>query len=60
MNESTTRKELIDIQLKEAGWNIDDRTQVIAEFVVNKVASNVNESNEPYGMGVINLLIMFF
>lgn len=28
MNESTTRKELINIQLKEAGWDINDHTQI--------------------------------
>ncbi|MDO7173460.1 DEAD/DEAH box helicase family protein [Mariniflexile sp. AS56] len=44
MNESTTRKELIDIHLKEAGWDVVDRTQVVAEFVVN----NVNETSETY------------
>ncbi|MFB9055362.1 DEAD/DEAH box helicase family protein [Mariniflexile ostreae] len=44
MNESTTRKELIDIHLKEAGWDVDDRTQVVAEFVVNYV----NETSETY------------
>ena len=32
--ESTTRKEIIDIRLKEAGWNVADRTQVIEEFFV--------------------------
>lgn len=45
MNEAKTRKELIDIQLKKAGWDVGDRTQVISEFVVN----NVNEESETYG-----------
>jgi len=33
--ESTTRKEIIDFRLKEAGWNVVDRTQVIEEFFVS-------------------------
>ena len=49
MNESTTRKELIDIQLKQAGWNIDDRTLVISEFVVNPSSSSISEPISSYG-----------
>jgi type I restriction enzyme R subunit len=30
--ESQTRKELIDVKLHAAGWNIEDRSQVIEEF----------------------------
>ncbi|MCB9296506.1 MAG: DEAD/DEAH box helicase family protein [Lewinellaceae bacterium] len=45
MNEATTRKELIDAQLKEAGWNVDDRTHVVQEYVVEK--SENNEFGEP-------------
>src|SRR5690606_767945 len=48
MNESITRKELIDIQLKKAGWNVDDRTQVIVEFVINSSYNNLNEPNSAY------------
>jgi type I restriction enzyme R subunit len=33
-SESATRKEIIDLRLKEAGWNVADRTQVIEEFFV--------------------------
>lgn len=36
--ESATRKEIIDIRLKEAGWNVADRTQVIEEFFVGPVS----------------------
>lgn len=36
--ESATRKEIIDLRLKEAGWNVADRTQVIAEFLVSSGA----------------------
>lgn len=32
MNEAGTRKEIIDKRLLEAGWNVDDVTQVIQEF----------------------------
>jgi type I restriction enzyme, R subunit len=31
-NEAATRKQIIDIRLKEAGWNVADRTLVIEEF----------------------------
>ena len=33
--EFTTRKEIVDLRLKEAGWNVADRTQVIEEFFVS-------------------------
>ena len=33
-NEKQTRKEIIDIQLYQAGWDVTDRTQVIEEFDV--------------------------
>lgn len=42
-NEKATRKEIIDKRLKEAGWNIDDRTQVIPEFDINIDADRVEE-----------------
>jgi type I restriction enzyme R subunit len=32
--ESDTRKEIIDLRLKDAGWNVSDPTQVIEEFVL--------------------------
>jgi type I restriction enzyme R subunit len=31
-NEAQTRKEIIDKRLLEAGWRVDDRSQVIQEF----------------------------
>ncbi|WP_426791246.1 DEAD/DEAH box helicase family protein [Sphingobacterium sp. WOUb80] len=40
MSEKTTRKEIIDINLQHAGWNISDRTQVIEEFLV-KVSDQI-------------------
>ncbi len=48
MNESQTRQELIDIQLKEAGWNVNDHTQVIEEYVVD-INNQVKEPTEKYG-----------
>ncbi len=34
-NEKLTRKEIIDHRLKQAGWNVTDRTQVIEEFDIH-------------------------
>jgi len=34
-NEKLTRKEIIDNRLKQAGWNVTDRTQVIEEFDIH-------------------------
>lgn len=33
--EKLTRKEIIDTRLKQAGWNVTDRTQVIEEFDIH-------------------------
>lgn len=46
MNESQTRQKLIDNKLQDAGWNIDDVSQVIEEFVVDR--NSLNEPNEKY------------
>jgi len=35
MNEATTRKELIDSQLKDAGWDINDQSQVVIEYSID-------------------------
>jgi len=49
MNESTTRKEIIDVQLKEAGWDVNDHTQVVEEYVVELNSKNqVKEPAEKY------------
>jgi len=34
-NEKLTRKEIIDDRLKQAGWNVTDRAQVIEEFDIH-------------------------
>lgn len=33
--EKLTRKEIIDLRLKQAGWNVMDRTQVVEEFDIH-------------------------
>ena len=43
--ESATRKEIIDLRLKEAGWDVRDRTQVIEEFFL----SPGNDTNRAAG-----------
>ena len=48
-NEKQTLKEIIDNRLKQAGWNINDRTQVIEEFFITKENNIVNEPPTPYG-----------
>lgn len=45
-NEKLTRKEIIDNRLKEAGWNVTDRTQVIEEFDIHLTV--VEEPTTPY------------
>ena len=38
--ESTTRKEIIDLRLKLAGWDLSDRTQIVEEFHVAPVSNS--------------------
>lgn len=45
-NEKLTRKEIIDNRLKQADWNVTDRTQVIEEFDIHLTA--VEEPVTPY------------
>lgn len=45
MNEAQTRKTLIDTKLAEAGWNINNVTQVNTEYLIN--IDNGNEVSEP-------------
>lgn len=45
-NEKLTRKEIIDIRLKQAGWNGADRNQVVEEFDIH--VSIVEEPSTPY------------
>ena len=50
-SEAKTRKEIIDIRLLEAGWRVDDRTQVIKELEIEKADASdvVMEPEVPYG-----------
>ncbi|WP_334186770.1 type I restriction endonuclease subunit R [Noviherbaspirillum sp.] len=43
--ESSTRKEFIDIRLKEAGWNVSNRTQVVQEFFVSRIGEKDSAAN---------------
>jgi type I restriction enzyme, R subunit len=45
-SESQTRKEIIDRRLKQAGWKVTDRTQVVEEFDIH--LSVVEEPTTPY------------
>jgi type I restriction enzyme, R subunit len=47
-NEKLTRKEIIDTRLKQAGWNVADRTQVIEEFDIIVNANLAQEAATPY------------
>jgi type I restriction enzyme R subunit len=46
--EAQTRKEIIDHRLKQAGWNVSDRTQVIEEFDILVDKNLVEEASTPY------------
>ncbi|HBS88110.1 MAG: restriction endonuclease subunit R [Bacteroidetes bacterium GWF2_38_335] len=46
--ETETRKEIIDNRLKQAGWNINDRTQVMEEFDIIIDKNLVQEAPTPY------------
>lgn len=47
-NEKLTRKEIIDNRLKEADWNVADRTQVIEEYDIIVDENVVQEAPTPY------------
>ncbi|MEJ1364492.1 MAG: hypothetical protein RPU32_02065, partial [Candidatus Sedimenticola sp. (ex Thyasira tokunagai)] len=47
--EAQTRKELIDVKLLEAGWNVGDCAQVIQEFDIQvDLPDGVREPQTPY------------
>lgn len=53
-SESTTRKDIIDNRLKEAGWNVADGTQVVEEFLVSATGVSAaslraHEDRKPHG-----------
>lgn len=45
-NEKLTRKKIIDLRLKEAGWDVNDRTQIVEEFYIS--SSMVPEPHVSY------------
>lgn len=56
-SEKETRKELIDKQLLQAGWDINDRTAVELEFVVaSTIPNQVAETPQHYG-GIADYLL---
>ncbi len=48
--EKLTRKEIIDNRLKQAGWNVSDRTQVTEEFFIQNSNNIVSEPDVAYGV----------
>lgn len=47
-NEQQTRKEIIDSHLKQAGWNVSDRSQVIEEYDIIIDHNLAREAHTPY------------
>jgi type I restriction enzyme R subunit len=47
-NEKHTRKEIIDQRLKQAGWNVSDRSLVVEEFDIIVDINMVKEATTPY------------
>lgn len=48
-SESHTRKEIIDLRLKAAGWIVSDRSQVVEEFFVSAASDGLlSEDQAPY------------
>jgi type I restriction enzyme R subunit len=47
-NEAITRKEIIDLRLRKAGWYVADRTHVIEEFDIIIDGNLANEAVTPY------------
>src|SRR5690349_6902306 len=49
MSEALTRRDLIDLQLKAAGWDVSDHTQVTTELDIQVGTTMVSEPSEKYG-----------
>jgi type I restriction enzyme R subunit len=48
-NEKQTRKQIIDSRLHQAGWNINDTTQVVEEFDIQvQLPDGVSEPRTIY------------
>jgi type I restriction enzyme R subunit len=48
-SESVTRKVIIDLRLKEAGWCVSDRTQVIEEYFLSPPDNDDNPTELALG-----------
>ncbi len=46
--EKLTRQEIIDKRLKQANWNVSDKTQVVEEFDIIVDSQKVQEAINPY------------
>ncbi len=46
--EKLTRKEIIDLRLKQAGWNVSDPAQVIEEFDILVDSNLIHQAPSPY------------
>ena len=47
--EARTRQELIDVKLHDAGWNVDDHTQVVEEYDISVgLPEGVREARTKY------------
>ena len=47
LSESSTRKEIIDRRLRDAGWDVADRTQVIEEFAIPAFSYDAGQGTAP-------------
>ena len=59
MNEAETRKELIDQQLEEAGWQLNDPTMVVEEFQLGDINWQADDTEpRPYGNGFSDYVLL--
>lgn len=49
MNESETRRNIIDKRLLQSGWDVNNHSQVIEEFTINKYPAKVKDYPYAYG-----------
>ncbi|MCD8078846.1 MAG: type I restriction enzyme HsdR N-terminal domain-containing protein [Bacteroides sp.] len=57
-NEKLTRKEIIDRRLQEAGWHVNDYTQVIEEFFVSTGSHILSDPPPPYGNQICDYVLL--
>jgi hypothetical protein len=57
-SEKLTRKEIINLRLKLAGWDVTDRTSVIEEF--ETVFKKNSQRMHQHAIQVTNSVIIFF